>query len=213
MRRPEPYDGAPLRVLLRHADAGVRGTWSAADDWRVLSPLGRVEADRVVARIDGLPILRVMSSPSLRCRQTVVPLARYLGLDIEPRRELAADVGPSQLLRFLADPETECAVLCTHRETLETLFAELAVSRAVVAWVGATMEKAAAWLVRGAVDDRTGFQLQYLPARAAPWLAETVAGSDGPGAPDGAGDRGTESGAEISAGSSADGARRLSRLS
>ena len=109
MRVREPADAGPLRLLLRHADAGIRGESKGADEWRALSPLGWVQAEEVAARVGDLPILCIMSSPSLRCRQTVVPLARRLALDIEPCSELAVDADPGQLVRFLRDPQTEAA--------------------------------------------------------------------------------------------------------
>jgi hypothetical protein len=128
MRVREPADAGPLRLLLRHADAGIRGESKGADEWRV-------------------------------------PLARRLALDIEPCSELAVDADPGQLVRFLQDPQTEAAVLCTHRETLETLFTQVALGRTVVPEHDSTMEMAATWLLRGAVGDSSGVHLQYLPAQ------------------------------------------------
>jgi phosphohistidine phosphatase SixA len=157
-------DPTPVRLLLRHADAGVRAEWIGADDWRGLSPLGWLQAEEVAARLGGLPLLRVLSSPSLRCRQTVVPLARGLTLDVEPQCELAAGADEDRLLRFLGDPETEATVMCTHRETLELLFTQLALGGTIVPRGGASMDKAAAWLVRGVVGARRGVQLSHLPA-------------------------------------------------
>lgn len=164
MRALEQTQPGPFRLLVRHADAGVRAEWKGADDWRVLSPLGRAQAEEVAARVGHVPILRVLSSPALRCRQTVVPLTRNLVLEVESRSELAIDADPHQLIRFLRDPETEAAVLCTHRETLERLFAQLVQGRMVVPGGAPTMEMAAAWLLLGNLGDITG-ELRYLPAR------------------------------------------------
>ena len=165
MRARGPAETTPVRLLLRHADAGVRALSGTADEWRGLSALGHVQAEDVVGRLRGLPLFRVLSSPSLRCRQTVVPLARELGVDVEPCRELAVDAGPGALLRFLGDPDTDAAVLCTHREALELLFTELALRGSAVPAIDPPMEKAAAWLVLGLVGDGSGARLHYLPAR------------------------------------------------
>jgi phosphohistidine phosphatase SixA len=165
MRIRKSADPAPVRLLLRHADAGVRSEWAASDEWRGLSPLGWEQAEEVAARLGGMPLLRVLSSPSLRCRQTVVPLARDLVIDVESERELGLDADPDRLLSLLRDPETASAVLCTHRETLEALFSSLALAHTVVPASGPPMEKAAAWLLRGVVGDRNGVQLRYLPAQ------------------------------------------------
>ncbi|HEY6746948.1 MAG TPA: histidine phosphatase family protein [Mycobacteriales bacterium] len=154
-----------MRVLLRHADAGVRTELGTADEWRGLTELGHAQAEEVASRLRSVSLLRVLSSPSLRCRQTVVPLARKLGVDVEPRRELAIDAGRRGLSWFVGDPETEATVLCTHREALEKLFADLALSGITIPASGPPMEKAAAWLLLGAMDDRRGVRLHYLPAQ------------------------------------------------
>jgi 8-oxo-dGTP diphosphatase len=120
LRPAPPY---PVRVLLRHADAGMRAQAREPDAWRALSLLGWRQADDVIDRLRGLNIVRVFAGPALRCRQTVVPLARALSVDVEPRPELAIDADPRRLLEFLRMPETETAVLCTHRETLGRFFA------------------------------------------------------------------------------------------
>jgi phosphohistidine phosphatase SixA len=165
MRARRSADTVPVRWLLRHADAGVRADWHGNDEWRGLSPLGWDQAEEVAARLDGLPVHRVLSSPSLRCRQTVVPLARGLEVDVEPERGLAVDADPDGFLSLLRDPETASAVLCTHRETLEGLFRILAQGRTVVPASAPPMETAAAWLLRGVVGDPSGVQLRYLPAQ------------------------------------------------
>ncbi len=182
MRARGSDETTSVRLLLRHADAGVRVHAGAADEWRGLSAQGHLEAEDVVGRLRGLPLLHVLSSPSLRCRQTVVPLARALDVDVEPRHELAVDAGPGRLLRFLGDPETDAAVLCTHREALELLFSELALRGTTVPAMGQPMEKAAAWLVTGLVGGRSGLRLHYLPARRPrPVGADSIVGL-GPGA-------------------------------
>jgi 8-oxo-dGTP diphosphatase len=162
----------PLRLLVRHADAGERGAWTGPDDWRPLSPLGWGQAADLADRFAGTPVLRVLSSPSLRCRQTVVPLARTLGLDVEPCRELGVDADPQTLIRFLRDPETDSAVLCTHRETLERFLAALAAGGTDLPPAAPTMPKAATWLLEGAIGGSVPPRLQPLAAteleRAAP---------------------------------------------
>jgi phosphohistidine phosphatase SixA len=154
----------PLRLLVRHADAGERSEWIGPDDWRPLSPLGWAQAAELPARVDGTGFLRILSSPSLRCRQTVVPLARHLGLDVEPCRELGAGADPLELIRFLQDPETDTAVLCTHRETLQLFLATLGAAGTVVPDVVGPMPKAAAWWLQGPLGSGTPAQLRLLPS-------------------------------------------------
>lgn len=153
----------PFRVLIRHADAGSRSAWVGHDEWRGLTDLGHAQAAEAAARLRDLPILRILSSPSLRCRQTVVPLARELSLDVEPCWQLGAAVELEPALRFLDDDETASAVLCTHRETLQLLFAHLAEVEAVRAEGVSPMSMAAAWILHGTVG-RDGLRLEHLPA-------------------------------------------------
>ena len=143
--RPEP-----MRILVRHADAGGHRR-PTADDRRPLTPFGRAQARRLTALLGGLPILRVLSSPSVRCRQTVVPLAREVGVDVEPRVELALDAEPVNLLRLLRDPGTENAVLCAHRETITAVLA-LGVGPGRRVDGVADMAPAAAWACYGDPD-------------------------------------------------------------
>jgi len=158
MRASEPH---PFRVLIRHADAGSRAAWVGHDDWRGLTDLGCAQAVEAAARLQDLPILRVLSSPALRCRQTVVPLARELSVDVEPCWQLRGTVELEQVLQFLSDEETASAVLCVHRETLQMLLAHLAEVEA--APTDSPMSMAAAWILYGTVG-RDVVRLEYLPA-------------------------------------------------
>jgi phosphohistidine phosphatase SixA len=147
-RRPRGLDPAPLpRVLLRRADAQPRAEWLGVEEWRGLSPAGRAQADTLVAGLADLRIRRVLSSPSLRCRQTVVPLARSLDIDVEVCPELSLRAPLERLQALLEDDATEGAVFCTHREVLGRLFAELA--RAAGSPVPTTVPPAASWTLVG----------------------------------------------------------------
>jgi len=165
--------GEPTRVLLRHADAGTCRPWTGSDDWRGLTSLGHAQAGELAARLEGQPVRRVLSSPSLRCRQTVVPLAREVGLEVEPCRLLAVDAEPLQLARLLLAEDTVNAVLCTHRETLLGVFSYLARSGSRFVEGITDMEMAAAWILYGGRETPT--RLRYLPAGiVSPFAAEPL---------------------------------------
>jgi phosphohistidine phosphatase SixA len=155
--RPDPF-----RVLIRHADAGSRAAWMGNDEWRNLTDLGQAQAAEAAVRLRHLPVQRILSSPSMRCRQTVVPLARELSLDVEPCWQLGGTVELEHPLRLLSDDETASAVLCTHRETLQLLFAHLAEVEAAPADRVSPMSMAAAWILYGTVG-RDVVRLEYLP--------------------------------------------------
>ena len=70
--------------LVRHAHAGQKQTWSGPDRRRPLSSHGQQEAAGLLIQLHQEPITRIVSSPALRCQQTVWPLARQRRLAVEP---------------------------------------------------------------------------------------------------------------------------------
>ena len=53
-----------------------------------LNDRGRAEADRLVERLDGVPVEAIYSSPLERCRETAAPLAKARRLSVHIRRRL-----------------------------------------------------------------------------------------------------------------------------
>jgi 8-oxo-dGTP diphosphatase len=66
----------------------------------------------------------VLSSPYTRCVETVDPLARSLGLEVEVTKNLAEGVGVEALalLRAVAD---EKVALCTHGDVIAEILVDL----------------------------------------------------------------------------------------
>jgi 8-oxo-dGTP diphosphatase len=166
MWRNKSRPAEPVRVLVRHADAGLRSEWCGSDEWRGLTETGHGQAGALVSMLAHLPILRILSSPSLRCRQTVQPLAVARVLDVEPCWQLSTGAQAKDVIGLLSHPETESAVLCTHRETLETLFEHLAGAGPAVAEAGDPMVKSAVWILRG-TGGPDPLRLEYLGSGAA----------------------------------------------
>lgn len=122
-------------LLLRHASAGERLSSVTDDRARRLDRIGRVDARRLPAAFAGYNIDRLVTSPHARCVETVEPIARASGLDIECREELAPDASRRDTVTLLAElPAT--ALVCTHREVIERLFAG-----------AVTCEKGGTWLL------------------------------------------------------------------
>jgi len=107
-------------LLVRHAKAGDRDAWAGPDDLRPLTTKGEAQAAALVDTLAGFDVVRVLSSPYLRCSQTVAPLAAALGLAVEPADDLAEGAGPAgaALARSLV-AEPGYSVLCTHGDVLE----------------------------------------------------------------------------------------------
>ena len=75
-----------MLLLVRHAHAGDRYRWEGPDSVRPLSAAGQAEAAGLLIRLEDYPLERILSSPTVRCQQTVQPLARdrYLGVECHP---------------------------------------------------------------------------------------------------------------------------------
>jgi phosphohistidine phosphatase SixA len=117
-------------LLVRHAKAGNRETWDGPDDLRPLTAKGEAQADALVDLLAPFDVVRVLSSPYLRCSQTVAPLAAARGLVVEPADDLAEGHGAAgrALVRsLLAKPGD--AVLCTHGDVVEEVLDDLDVHR------------------------------------------------------------------------------------
>jgi 8-oxo-dGTP diphosphatase len=87
-----------MPYLVRHAHAGDKHTWTGPDPLRPLSEPGRREAHGLLTQLRDYPITRILSSPAVRCLQTVEPLAQRRGLPIEPAQVLGVDADPAALV-------------------------------------------------------------------------------------------------------------------
>lgn len=132
--------------LVRHAKAGERRLWEANDLDRPLSKKGWKQAEAVGKRLQKLDPSDLLSSPYVRCVQTLEPLGRRMERPITIDVRLTEDepVGPVlDLLRQVADG----AVLCSHGDiipaTIQTLQANGTAVRTPVDW-----RKASVWVLR-----------------------------------------------------------------
>jgi 8-oxo-dGTP diphosphatase len=115
--------GMPL-LLVRHGHAGRRSAYQGDDRARPLSKRGVAQARALVPLLSDFRPQRILSSPFVRCCETVRPTAEELGLSVESIDELAEGHG-ADALRLMERMAGESAVLCTHgdvaTEALEAL--------------------------------------------------------------------------------------------
>lgn len=115
-------------LLVRHAHAGSRSDWVGPDSERPLSEKGRHQADALTVHLGDARIDRVLSSAAVRCQQTVAPLARLRGLDVEVHPALTEGTtvaGTATLIRQLA-AEGVHAVLSSHGDVIPAALYALA---------------------------------------------------------------------------------------
>ena len=99
--------------LVRHANAGSRHDWVGDDRERPLTPAGQRQADRLATVCTGL----VLSSPYLRCVQTVQPLADRFDRPVTLDDRLAEEHGYTGALQLLA-AVPDGTVLCSHGDVI-----------------------------------------------------------------------------------------------
>jgi phosphohistidine phosphatase SixA len=126
-------------VLLRHASAGDRDTWQGDDRLRPLDKRGRKQARVLGKELRARGVRHVLSSPYVRCVQTVEPL----GLQIVTDERLAEGAPAEDTRQLLASVDD--AVACTHGDVVENV-------------IGRPLKKGAAVVLDG---DR---ELEEIPA-------------------------------------------------
>lgn len=117
-------------IVVRHGIATAKRRWDGPDADRPLTTQGGRQAKAVAARLARCNPAEIFSSPSLRCRQTLEPLAARTKRPVRNHKALGVDAGPRalelihQLLSTRAPSST--IVVCTHREVLVDTLPDLA---------------------------------------------------------------------------------------
>ncbi|HUF83952.1 MAG TPA: phosphoglycerate mutase family protein, partial [Acidimicrobiia bacterium] len=104
--------------LVRHGTAGDRSRWEGPDDLRPLSKAGRKQAEKLVEQLADASIDHIVSSPYVRCRQSVEPVAEQRRLPVDLADELAEGAPLADALVWIGKVGHEHAVLCTHGDVV-----------------------------------------------------------------------------------------------
>ena len=137
-------------VMIRHADAGRRDRWQGDDRLRPLGKKGRRQAEALARTLADVDLRRIISSPYLRCVQTVEPLAEGAEL--------------ARVLRLFKELSGTPSALCTHGDVMAEL-GDFLIERGLVQPGGFRNEKAGVWLLQEKNGELTG--ARYLPPREA----------------------------------------------
>ena len=132
--------------VVRHAKAGDRAEWEGDDLLRPLTKSGHRQAEELAGWLKKEPIDAILSSPYVRCLQTVEPLAKQLKIPIEPRTDLAERAGGESILRMAAEFKGRNVVLCTHGDVVEELLEHL-IAQGIVPKARAHLEKGSTWML------------------------------------------------------------------
>jgi 8-oxo-dGTP diphosphatase len=113
-------------IVVRHAKAKPRSSWSRAEGDRPLAATGRRQALAVTRLLQVWSPERILTSPWLRCLSTVVPYARKAGVKVRERPQLTEashkrhPKRAATVVQTIFDKEAPVA-LCTHRPVLPTV--------------------------------------------------------------------------------------------
>ena len=117
-----------LVLLVRHGHAGAKRQWHGDDGFRPLDAQGLAQAAALVDLLAPFTPARILSSPFLRCVQTVTPLGDAYGIPIERSPSLVPEAGAAatMLARGVSLDGPGAVVLCTHGEVIHDMQAQLA---------------------------------------------------------------------------------------
>jgi 8-oxo-dGTP diphosphatase len=107
--------------LIRHAKAGDRDAWVDDDHLRPLSGRGHRQARLLIGLLADAKFDRVLSSPFVRCMETVVPVAGVRGRSVEPVESLAEGARLDEALALVRKHSASGALMCTHGDVMPML--------------------------------------------------------------------------------------------
>lgn len=115
---------APVTVfLVRHGSAGLRDDGDPADRDRPLDDGGLDQAKQLTRLLSDVPVVRVLTSPARRCRETIEPVATSHHLVAEPHDDLfeGTPIEASWELLDWAAHVVGDVVLCSHGDVIPEL--------------------------------------------------------------------------------------------
>ncbi|TVR26915.1 MAG: hypothetical protein EA389_04510 [Ilumatobacter sp.] len=139
--------------IVRHAKAGERRAWNGDDEARPLSTKGQKQARSVSERLAKLKVSGLLvSSPYVRCVQTLEPLAEMVGTTVATDGRLTEGASFEGTLSLL-DELPDQSVLCSHGdiipETVKALVRRGLDVRSTPDW-----RKASVWVIERSAAGR-----------------------------------------------------------
>ena len=104
--------------LVRHAHAGKRSKWEGEDALRPLSTRGWTEAEVIRDTLGRNGVRRVLTSPAVRCRQSVELLAAHVGAEVVETTDLAEGADPTEVIALMERHGASNPVLCGHGDVI-----------------------------------------------------------------------------------------------
>ena len=109
----------PIVHLIRHAKAKGRDEWPGDDAERPLKKSGRRQAAKIAELFDDAAPARIISSPAIRCVETITPLAERFSC------EVTVDDLYFEGRRIVLPAEEGVTVICAHGDNIPDLLGRL----------------------------------------------------------------------------------------
>lgn len=118
-------------LIVRHAKAVGRSSWGGSDPDRPLNEVGLRRSERIVPLLTAYQPEHLLSSPSVRCADTLAPYAGASGAELNLRKGLSEEGfvdSPATALKHLGKvlARGEGTAMCTHGPVLPSLLRALA---------------------------------------------------------------------------------------
>ncbi len=142
-------------LIVRHAEADPRSSWKGPDALRPLSAKGRRQASGLVQVLgDQFAVGRLVSSPSLRCIETLSPLASTLCVTLEVTEALGAGIDPGPAVELARKGATlpssaGALVLCSHGDLIPAILDSLQADDGVDLGSQPRCQKGSTWVLEG----------------------------------------------------------------
>lgn len=142
-------------LLVRHAEADPRSSWKGPDGLRPLSAKGRRQASGLVQVLgDQFVLGRLVSSPSLRCIETLSPMAATLGMTLEVSASLAEGTDAGAAVDLAREGATlpgsaGALVLCSHGDLIPAILDALHAADEVDLGGSPKCQKGSTWVFEG----------------------------------------------------------------
>ena len=132
--------------LVRHSKAGERRLWDGDDIDRPLSKKGWKQSQLIGKRLAKLDPPSLVSSPYVRCIQTLEPLGELIGVTVEIDQRLCEDEPFEPVLDLLRELPAH-SVMCTHGDIIPAVTQAL-VRRGMKMNAPPDWRKSAVWVLK-----------------------------------------------------------------
>ena len=146
--------------VVRHAHAGQRSAWTGDDRLRPLSERGWTQSRAIATSLVPHPPRRVLSSPAVRCVQTMGPLADKLGIDVVEDDRLFEGATAREVRTLLDEVVDDDVALCSHGDVIPIVL-DLLVGDGLTPERNLVWQKASVWIAER--EDGAWGQGRYLP--------------------------------------------------